>query len=89
MPLHETGTPGLRPSKLSTSRWKPVDGWTRHHLQLKDFNEPERWIAAFFRILLDKGSRWRFCISKVDEDLLLLETSPPIAGRELAAAMGL
>ncbi len=63
-----------------------MDG-TRYHLQLKEFNDPEAWIAALFRVLLAKASRWRFCVSKADQDLLLLETSSPLAGREVAAAM--
>ena len=65
---------------------RPVDG-TQYHLQLREFNDPEAWIAAFFRVLIAKASRWRFCVSKVDKDLLLFETSLPLTNRELTDAL--
>ncbi len=59
---------------------------TQFHIQLKDLNDPETWIAAFVRVLIAKAARWRFSVSKVDKDFLLIETSLPLTSRELTDA---
>ncbi len=59
---------------------------TQFHIQLKALNDPETWIAAFVRVLIAKAARWRFSVSKVDKDFLLIETSRPLTSRELTDA---
>ncbi len=80
IPRPRTFLPSLSPSRGTLVLQ------TQFHIQLKNFNDPETWIAAFVRVLVAKAARWRFSVSKVDKDFLLLETSLPLTSRELADA---